>query len=94
MKEFIKKLFRRSDNKTITFPNDIYNFVNVLDSALRDKKTNEQFSGLITKVDFENREVHVVGKTEAHVVPFDDIVTISRMKDNRLRMWIKVGGKK
>ena len=94
MKNFFKNLFRRSESKTITFPNDIYNFVNVLDSALRDKKSNEQFSGLITKVDFENREVHVVGKTEAHVVPFDNIVTISRMRDDRLRMWIKVGGKK
>lgn len=94
MKNFFKNLFRRSESKVITFPNDIYNFVNVLDSALRDKKSNEQFSGLITKIDFENREVHVVGKTEAHVVPFDDIVTISRMRDNRLRMWIKVGGTK
>lgn len=93
MKNFIKNLFRRSDSKVVTFPNDIYNFVNVLDSD-KSKKEDDLFSGLITKVDFENREVHVVGKTEAHVVPFDDIVTISRMKDYRLRMWIKWGAKK
>lgn len=88
MKNLFEKLFRRR----ITFGNDIYNFVNVIDSDERDKKNNDLFSGLIKSIDFERREVCVADKMATYTISFDNIVTISRMRDHRLRMWIKKEG--
>ena len=89
MKSFFKRLFSR----TITFNVGISNFVNVVDSDKR-KENNEMYSGTITKVNFNERYLVIEDKRakhqeEVHTVYFDDIVTISRMKDGRLRMWIK-----
>jgi hypothetical protein len=90
MKSFFKRLFSR----TITFNVGISNFVNVVDSDKR-KENNDLFSGTITEVNFDERYLVIEDKRakrqeEVHTVPFDDIVTIGRMKDGRLRMWIKV----
>jgi len=90
MKSFFKRLFSR----TITFDEGINSFVNVVDSDKR-KENNDIFSGTITEVNFDNREVLIENKFSLlymgkMVVKFDDIVTISRMRDGRLRMWIKV----
>lgn len=90
MKSFFKRLF----NRTITFNVGISNFVNVVDSDKR-KENNEMFSGTITEVNFDERYMVIEDnrakrQEEVHTVHFDDIVTISRMRDGRLRMWIKV----
>jgi len=90
MKSFFNRLFRR----TITFDAGINNHVNVVDTDKR-KENNDLFSGVITEIDFDNREVVIENKfsllySGKMVVKFDKIVTISRMKDGRLRMWIKV----
>lgn len=90
MKSFFNRLFRR----TITFDAGINNHVNVVDTDKR-KENNDLFSGVITEIDFDNREVAIENKfsllySGKMVVKFDKIVTISRMRDGRLRMWIKV----
>ena len=90
MKSFLKRLFSR----TITFNVGISNFVNVVDTDKR-KENNDIFSGTITEVNFNERYMVIDDKRSKHqeevyTVHFDDIVTISRMKDGRLRMWIKV----
>ena len=90
MKSFFKRLFSR----TITFNVGISNFVNVVNTAKR-KENNDLFSGTITEVNFNERYMVIEDKRakhqeEVHTVHFDDIVTISRMRDGRLRMWIKV----
>ena len=92
------KLLNRLFRRPFTFGNDISNFVNVMDSAKRDQRCDDLFCGMITSVDFNKREVVIVSNKTSeyeqgtHVVGFDSIVTISRMKDGRLRMWIKVEG--
>ena len=90
MKSFFNRLFRR----TITFDAGINNHVNVVDTDKR-KENNDLFSGVITEIDFDNREVVIENKfsllySGKMVVKFDKIVTVSRMRDGRLRMWIKV----
>jgi hypothetical protein len=90
MESFFKGLFSR----TITFNVGISNFVNVVDSDKR-KENNDLFSGTITEVNFDERYMVIEDKRvkrqeEVHTIHIDDIVTISRMKDGRLRMWIKV----
>lgn len=89
MKSLFSKLFCR----TITFGDSIRNFVCVLLSDDKDKKCKNFFDGLITKVDFTNRNMVITEQvTREHselIVSFDNIVTINRMKDGRLRMWIK-----
>jgi hypothetical protein len=90
MKSFFKRLFSR----TITFNVGISNFVNVVDSDKR-KENNDIFSGTITEVNFDERYLVIEDKRanrqeDVRTIHLDDIVTISRMKDGRLRMWIKV----
>lgn len=90
MKSFFNKLFGR----TVTFGDSISNFVNVLNADNREKKCNSLFDGLITRVDFTARKMVITEQISSEhkelVVDFKDIVTLSRMNDGRLRMWIKV----
>lgn len=89
MKSFLSKLFGR----TVSFEENISNFVNVVD-ANKCKGSNELFDGSIHHVDFDNRTLLVVtpsclGERQEYTIKFQDIVTISRMQDGRLRMWIR-----
>ena len=87
MKSFISKLFSRS----VTFGNDMRNCVNVLKSVPETKQCINLYTGFITSVNFNKRMVVIETGTEGiKHVPFDKVVTISRMQDGRLRMWIKV----
>ena len=92
----MKKLFNWLFRRRLTYGRDIISHVTVLNS---DKKADKDglFSGLITVVDFGKRYLVItevaalsVKNPEVHIVSFDNIVTISRMRDGRLRMWIKV----
>ena len=91
----MKKFFRKLLCRRIYFDTAVKNFVSVLDTYKRND--DECFSGVITCVDFKERSLHIessscfkYGKPIVHTIPFDNIVTLSRMRDGRLRMWIKV----
>lgn len=89
MKSFLSKLFGR----TVSFEENISNFVNVVDANKR-KGENNIFDGSIKCVDFDKRTMLIVsakgmGTRQEYRVIFDNIVTISRMQDGRLRMWIR-----
>lgn len=95
MLSFIKNFLRRP----VKFGEKLENFVNVIDTNHRNgKKSGMLFNGYIKLVDFDNRELVIIesgrdvkpSDAAIHVVKFENIVTISRMDDNRLRMWIKV----
>lgn len=88
MKSFISKLFGRS----VSFKENISNFVNVVDANKR-KGENELFNGSIKHVDFDKRTITVItplcmGEQKEYTIMFQNIVSISRMHDGRLRMWI------
>lgn len=90
MKSFLSTLFGRK----VTFGKNISNFVNVVDSG-KERKNNDIINGYITNVDFSERVIEIKSSVKKYgpdslVVKFDDVVTISRMRDGRLRMWIKV----
>ena len=89
----MKKFFRRLFGRTIHFGDNIRNFVCVLNS--NKKNDDELYFGFISSVNFDKRELTISSTIEGVfpkkiVIPFDDIVTVSRMRDSRLRMWIKV----
>lgn len=91
LKSFIKRAFRSE----ITFGNDIKNFVNVLNTDKHGPKSEELFHGFIKSIDFNNRTLTISEQIEyiqeeatTHVVSFDRVISISRMQDGRLRMWI------
>lgn len=91
MKSFFKRLFHR----TVVIGGDTYNYVSVLNSQKKEgKRSGEICHGLIKEVDFEQRKVYVLVTNRLtsvmSVFAFDQIVTISRMDDGRLRMWVKV----
>lgn len=92
MLSVIKNYFRRP---IVKFGTDISNFVSVLDSDSQDKKKDDICCGMISKIDFNKRILEIEAKSAFHkksyttTIPFNKIVTISRMKDGRLRMWIK-----
>lgn len=89
MLSFFNKLFGRN----VKLEAGINTFMSALNS---DNKEKMLFSGFITMVDFDRRRVEVLcnSKTKRQqyrrVIDFDKIVTISRMKDGRLRMWVSV----
>lgn len=91
MKSLFKKLFKR----TVEFEPTSYNYVCVLNSATKREPLRY---GNIQSIDFDARKL-TIGckndqwqKSEELEIGFDQIVTISRMKDGRLRLWIKVEG--
>ena len=92
----MKKLFYKLFRPPITFGCDISNFVSVLDSVKSNSKSDDLFAGFIKSVDFNKRTIVIVVRGEhaggERTVSFNDVVTIRRMKDGRLRMWIKNGG--
>lgn len=78
------KLFDKLFNRPFRFNKGVSTMVQVFDSS-KSKHFDEILSGFISEVDFNNRVVII----DHHVVSIDNIVTISRMRDGRLRMWIK-----
>ena len=91
----MKKLFYKLFGRKIFFGYNTANFVNVVNS---NKKDDDVFSGVIKSVDFDKRLVFIEesmyitnGKNIIHCIPFGRIVTVGRMRDGRLRMWIKEG---
>lgn len=90
MLTFISKLFRRP----LTFVKNSGNFVNVLDTNQKNGTSESLFNGFVMKVDFNKRLLYIELTDLSRegimkVIPFDDVVTINRMKDGRIRMWIK-----
>lgn len=86
-------MFEKLFSRKITFGDTIINFVSVLDSDKRGQN-DDLFCGLIKVVDFNKREVVIKNSfsNAEKTIPFDKIVTLSRMKDGRLRMWINTKG--
>lgn len=90
----MRNIFSKLFNRTVTFRNDITNCVSVLDSKNRGPRSEELLCGFILYADFDKRVICIrtgatlTNKMEEHFISFDDIVTMSRMKDGRLRLWI------
>ena len=86
----MRKIFNKLFKRVVSFNEDYRSQVSVYDST---SKKPELFTGVINDIDFDGREIHVqevqYGKRlDIHTICFDTIVSISRMKDGRLRMWI------
>lgn len=93
MNKLLSILFHR----VVHFGTDIRSYVRVTDSNKRNKKDDDLFCGTLDYVDFDNRTVVItelkeltLKRGDVHIIPFDKIVTLSRMKDGRLRMWLNL----
>lgn len=87
MKNFFKKLF--GSNQVINFKRTTKTVVQVFDSEDEGPKRRKLFCGFIYNVDFNTRLLHVDTDDSIREIKFDNIVSMSRMGDRRIRIWIK-----
>jgi NADH dehydrogenase FAD-containing subunit len=90
----MKSLFSKLFGKAITFTDSKKTFACVLD-ANKKSKENELFYGNVKSIDFDKRVVvitdvedYTLAERNVHTISFDRIVSINRMRDGRLRLWI------
>jgi len=89
MKNFLKMLFSKH-NQVINFKRTTRTVVQVFDTNEQGPKRKKLFYGFISSVDFDNRILVIDEDGYMHRISFDRIVTVSRMSDYRIRIWIKV----
>lgn len=90
MKNFFSKLFGKS-TQVINFKRTTRTVAQVLDSREKGPKRDMLYSGFISEVDFGNRMLFIEDESRIYKVHFDMIVSMSRMNDGRIRIWIKEG---
>lgn len=93
MKNFFKMLFSKKNKRVVNFKRTTLNIVQVFDTKEQGPKRKKLYRGFIYEVDFDKRMLVLDEDCSLHYVPFDDIVTMSRMEDGRIRIWIKVEDK-
>lgn len=86
----MRKIFNKLFKRVVSLNNDYRSQVSVYDST---SKKPELFTGVIYDIDFDDRKVRIqevqfAKQLDIRTICFDDIISISRMKDGRLRMWI------
>ena len=89
MKKFFRMLFSKN-NQVINFNRTTKTIVQVFDSNDEGPRRKKLYHGFISEVDFTNRVISIDEDGYIHKMPFDCIVTMSRMEDGRIRIWIKV----
>lgn len=90
MKKFFRMLFGKKSNQVINFERTTRTIVQVFDTNEEGPKRKKLFHGFISGVDFTNRMLSIDEDGYIHKMPFDCIVSMSRMEDERIRIWIKV----
>ena len=90
MKKFFRMLFGIKDNRVINFNRTTKTVVQVFDSKDDGPKRKKLYYGFVSGVDFDRRMLVIDEDAYMHEVSFDSIVTMSRMADGRIRIWINV----
>lgn len=94
MKNFFKMLFSKKENQVINFKRTTKTIVQVFDSNDEGPKRKKLYHGFIAAVDFANRVLVLDEDAYIHKIHFDEIVSMSRMEDGRIRIWINEEEKK
>ena len=92
----MKKLFSKLFGRTVNLKNGISTFVTVLESSENRRKNEILFHGFVSRIDFDDRII-TIAETDSYkdavigtrTLCIDKIVSMSRLMDGRLRMWIK-----
>lgn len=88
MKKFFKMLFSKKNNRVINFERTTKNVVQVFNSKDEGPRRKKLYYGFISSVNFTDRCLVIDEDCYPHTLPFDNIVTMSRMDDGRIRIWI------